>query len=189
MLQTTENTISPAIRPYPVQYVQQWSTDSSITIRPVRPEDEPLMVLFHQELSEESVYLRYAHMVNLKHRIAHERLTRSCFIDYDREMLLVADRKDPETSEHQILGVARLSNLHGKNAAEFALIVRDSYQERGLGTELLRLLLQIGREEKLNAIVGYILTSNYKMQSLCEKIGVELKPERGEGMLKAVFVY
>ncbi|MEG4862484.1 MULTISPECIES: bifunctional acetate--CoA ligase family protein/GNAT family N-acetyltransferase [unclassified Microcoleus] len=189
VLQTTENTISPAIRPYPVQYVQQWSTDSSITIRPIRPEDEPLMVLFHQELSEESVYLRYAHMVNLKHRIAHERLTRSCFIDYDREMLLVADRKDPETSEHQILGVARLSNLHGKNEAEFALIVRDSYQERGLGTELLRLLLQIGREEKLNAIVGYILTSNYKMQSLCEKIGFELKPERGEGMLKAVFVY
>ncbi|MEG3976035.1 bifunctional acetate--CoA ligase family protein/GNAT family N-acetyltransferase [Microcoleus sp. herbarium8] len=189
VLQTTENTVSPAIRPYPVQYVQQWSTDSSITIRPIRPEDEPLMVLFHQELSEESVYLRYAHMVNLKHRIAHERLTRSCFIDYDREMLLVADRKDPETSEHQILGVARLSNLHGKNEAEFALIVRDSYQERGLGTELLRLLLQIGREEKLNAIVGYILTSNYKMQSLCEKIGFELKPERGEGMLKAVFVY
>lgn len=189
VLQTTENTVSPAIRPYPVQYVQQWSTDSSITIRPIRPEDEPLMVLFHQELSEESVYLRYAHMVNLKHRIAHERLTRICFIDYDREMLLVADRKDPETSEHQILGVARLSNLHGQNEAEFALIVRDSYQERGLGTELLRLLLQIARQEKLNAIVGYILTSNYKMQSLCKKLGFELKPELGEGMLKVVFVY
>ncbi|MEG4806219.1 bifunctional acetate--CoA ligase family protein/GNAT family N-acetyltransferase [Microcoleus sp. F8-D3] len=190
VLQTTENPISPAIRPYPTQYVQEWSTkgDRPITIRPIRPEDEPLMVLFHEELSEESVYLRYAHMVKLKHRIAHERLTRICFIDYDREMLLVADRQDPETSEHRILGVARLSKLHGTNEAEFALIVSDSYQQRGLGTELLRRLLQIGREEKLDAIVGYILNSNYKMQSLCKKLGFELQPDRGEGMLKAVFV-
>ncbi|MEG3919422.1 bifunctional acetate--CoA ligase family protein/GNAT family N-acetyltransferase [Microcoleus sp. T3_A4] len=190
VLQTTENPISPAIRPYPTQYVQTWSTngDRPITIRPIRPEDEPLMVLFHEELSEESVYLRYAHMVKLKHRIAHERLTRICFIDYDREMLLVADRQDPESSEHRILGVARLSKLHGTNQAEFALIVSDSYQQRGLGTELLRRMLQIGQEEKLEAIVGYILNSNYKMQSLCKKLGFELQPDRGEGMLKAVFV-
>ncbi|MEG5164549.1 bifunctional acetate--CoA ligase family protein/GNAT family N-acetyltransferase, partial [Microcoleus sp. AT3-A2] len=158
VLQTTENAISPAIRPYPTQYVQTWSTngDRPLTIRPIRPEDEPLMVLFHKELSEESVYLRYAHMVKLKHRIAHERLTRICFIDYDREMVLVADRQDPETSEHRILGVARLSKLHGTNQAEFALIVSDSYQQRGLGTELLRRMLVIGQEEKLEAIVGYI---------------------------------
>jgi len=190
VLQTTENPISPAIRPYPTQYVQKWSTegDRPITIRPIRPEDEPLMVLFHQELSEESVYLRYAHMVKLKHRIAHERLTRICFIDYDREMVLVADRLDPETSEHRILGVARLSKLHGTNEAEFALIVSDSYQQRGLGTELLKRMLQIGQEEKLEAIVGYIVTSNYKMHSLCKKLGFEVQPDRDEGMLKAVFV-
>ncbi|HSF76601.1 MAG TPA: bifunctional acetate--CoA ligase family protein/GNAT family N-acetyltransferase [Microcoleus sp.] len=190
VLQTTENPISPAIRPYPTQYVQTWATngDRPITIRPIRPEDEPLMVLFHEELSEESVYLRYAHMVKLKNRIAHERLTRICFIDYDREMLLVADRQDPETSEHRILAVARLSKLHGTNEAEFALIVSDSYQQRGLGTELLRRLLQIGQEEKLEAIVGYILNSNYKMQSICKKLGFELQPDRSEGMLKAVFV-
>jgi acetyltransferase len=190
VLQTTENPISPAIRPYPTQYVQTWSTegDRPIAIRPIRPEDEPLMVLFHEELSEESVYLRYAHMVNLKYRIAHERLTRICFIDYDREMVLVADRQDPETSEHRILAVARLSKLHGTNEAEFALIVGDRYQQRGLGKELLSRLLQIGREEKLRAIVGYILNSNYKMQSLCKKLGFELQPDEGEGMLKAVFV-
>ncbi len=190
VLKTTENPISPAIRPYPTQYVQKWSTkgDRPLTIRPIRPEDEPLMVLFHQALSEESVYLRYAHTVKLKHRIAHERLTGICFIDCDREMVLVADRQDPETSEHRILGVGRLSKLHGTNEAEFAPIVSDSYQQRGLGTELLRRMLQIGQEEKLEAIVGYILNSNYKMQSLCKKLGFELQPDRSEGMLKAVFV-
>ena len=86
------------------------------------------------------------------------------------------------------MAVARLSKLHGTNEAEFALIVSDSYHPRGLGTELLRRMLQIGQEEKLQAILGYILTSNYKMHSLCKKLGFELQPDGGEGMLKAVFV-
>ena len=180
----------PAILPYPTKYVQQWESRKGdcLTIRPIRPEDEPLMVLFHQNLSEESVYLRYAHTVKLTQRIAHERLTRICFIDYDREMLLVADYKDPQTSEHEILAVARLSKLHGTNEAEFALIVSDNYQNQGLGTELLRQLLEIGKEEQLDAIVGYILTGNYKMQSICRKLGFQFQPDRETGMLKAIFV-
>ena len=100
----------------------------------------------------------------------------------------IGDRQEAETSEHRILAVARLSKLHGTNEAEFAPIVSDSYHPRGLGTELLRRMLQIGQEEKLQAIVGYILTSNYKMHSLCKKLGFEVQPDRGEGMLKAVFV-
>jgi Acyl-CoA synthetase (NDP forming) len=180
----------PAILPYPTKYVQQWESRKGdrIKTRPIRPEDEPLMVLFHQNLSEESVYLRYAHTVKLTQRIAHERLTRICFIDYDREMLLVADYKDPQTSEHEILAVARLSKLHGTNEAEFALIVSDHYQNQGLGTELLRQLLEIGKEEQLDAIVGYILTSNYMMQSICRKLGFQFQPDRETGMLKAIFV-
>ncbi|MEZ2236277.1 bifunctional acetate--CoA ligase family protein/GNAT family N-acetyltransferase [Microcoleus sp.] len=180
----------PAIRPYPTKYVQEWESPKGdrLTIRPIRPEDEPLMVKFHQSLSEESVYLRYAHTVKLKQRIAHERLTRICFIDYDREMLLVADRQVPQTLEHEILAVGRLSKLHGTNEAEFALIVGDGYQHQGLGTEILRRLLEVGKDEQLSAIVGYILTSNYQMQSLCRKLGFEFQPDRETGMLKAIFV-
>jgi acetyltransferase len=183
----------PAIRPYPTKYVQDWESRQGdrLKIRPIRPEDEPLMVLFHQNLSEESVYLRYAHMVKLNKRIAHERLTRICFIDYDHEMILVADRKNNaknlQNSEHELLAVARLSKLHGTNEAEFALIVGDRHQNQGLGTELLRRLLEIGKEERLDAIVGYILNGNYKMQSLCRKLGFTLQPDGDEGMLKAIF--
>jgi acetyltransferase len=183
----------PAIRPYPTKYVQDWESRQGdrLNIRPIRPEDEPLMVLFHQNLSEESVYLRYAHMVKLNKRIAHERLTRICFIDYDHEMILVADRKNNaknlQNSEHELLAVARLSKLHGTNEAEFALIVGDRHQNQGLGTELLRRLLEIGKEERLDAIVGYILNGNYKMQSLCRKLGFTLQPDGDEGMLKAIF--
>lgn len=180
----------PAITPYPTKCVQCWQSRKGdrVTIRPIRPEDEPLMVQFHQNLSEESVYLRYAHTVKLTKRIAHERLTRICFIDYDREMVLAADYKNPETCEHEILGVARLSKSHGMNEAEFALIVSDRYHHQGLGTELLRRILEIGKEQNLEAIVGYILNSNEPMQSICRKLGFKLQPDPGEGMLKATFV-
>jgi len=192
VLHTSDNADRPvpAIRPYPTKYVQPWETRNGdrLTIRPIRPEDEPLMVLFHQSLSEESVYLRYAHMIKLKQRTSHERLTRICFIDYDREMILVADRKNPQTLEHEILGVARLSKLHGKNEAEFALIISDRCQHQGLGTELIKRLLAVGKEEKLDAIVGYVLSSNYMMQSICRKLGFQLQPDQDGGTLKAVFV-
>ena len=90
-----------AIRPYPTQYVAPWTAPNglAVTIRPIRPEDEPLMVRFHEKLSEDTVYLRYFQSLKLSQRIAHERLTRICFIDYDREMALVADYKDPETGD------------------------------------------------------------------------------------------
>ena len=104
-----------AVRPYPAQYVEDWTLESGqrVTIRPIRPEDEPLMVQFHQTLSERSVYLRYFNALKLGQRIAHDRLMRICFIDYDREMALVAVRTDPANAAQEILAVGRLSRLHG----------------------------------------------------------------------------
>src|SRR5947209_4726480 len=83
----------PAIRPYPMQYVHSWTLRDStpVTIRPIRPEDEPLMVKFHKTLSDRSVYFRWLHMLGLSQRVAHEQLISICFIDYDREMALVAE--------------------------------------------------------------------------------------------------
>ncbi|MDX2255664.1 MAG: bifunctional acetate--CoA ligase family protein/GNAT family N-acetyltransferase [Pseudanabaenaceae cyanobacterium bins.39] len=178
----------PAIRPYPIKYSQLWESKQGdrLKIRPIRPEDEPLMVEFHKALSDESVYLRYAHTIKLAQRITHERLTRICFIDYDREMILVADRQDPETCQHKIMGVARLSKLHGTNEAEFALIISDRYQGHGLGTELIKRLIEVGKAEQLDAIVGYILPSNYKMKSICRKLGFEIQLE--QEMLRANLV-
>ena len=99
-----------AITPYPSQYVSRWKTAKGIEIvfRPIRPEDEPMMVKFHETLSDQSVYLRFFHMEKLSARVAHERLTRKCFIDYDQEMALVADRLDVATGQHEILAVGGL---------------------------------------------------------------------------------
>src|SRR5581483_9596182 len=145
---TAEQLPRLAIRPYPLKYVEQWTTKDGIplTIRPIRPEDEPLMVEYHKNISERSVYLRYLHPMALDARISHDRLSRIVFIDYDREMALVAEATDPHTHQRQIVGVGRLSKLYGTQDAEFSLLLIDSFQGKGLGTELLKKLIQIGRD-------------------------------------------
>ncbi len=178
---------TPAIRPYPTQYVTNWKLKDGtpVTLRPIRPEDEPLMVKFHETLSEESVYYRYFTSLKLPVRIAHERLTRICFNDYDREMGLVADHKIPKTGEHEILGVGRLSKVHGSNEGEFAVLVSDHWHNLGLGAQLLRSLVQIGRDEKLERIVGYILPENRAMQHVCAEVGFDLHHDVEAGEWKA----
>ncbi|MBE0625567.1 MAG: bifunctional acetate--CoA ligase family protein/GNAT family N-acetyltransferase [Burkholderiales bacterium] len=171
-----------AIRPYPAQYASPWTSKSgmAVTIRPIRPEDEPLMVKFHATLSEESVYMRYFHFIQYNQRVAHERLTRLCFIDYDREMALVVERKDPATGENAILAIGRLSKVHQSSEAEFAILVSDAWQGHGLGVELLRRLVQIGRDEKLQRIVATILSENIAMQHVSRKIGFKLQRVESE---------
>ncbi len=166
-----------AIRPYPTKYVSPWKMKdgTTVTIRPIRPEDEPLLVKFHETLSEESVYHRYFSQLKLDQRIAHERLTRICFNDYDREIALVAERKDAAGEGREILGVGRLSKAQGLNEGEFALLVSDQWQRKGLGTELLKRLVQIGRAEKLARIAAVILSDNKAMQNVSKKAGFKLQ--------------
>src|ERR1700749_2100765 len=96
---------NPAIRSYPTQYVGRWTTKDGtpLTLRPIRPEDEPLMVKFHGTLSEQTVLYRYFGLPKLEQRVAHERLTRICFNDYDREIALVAIRQSPETRKDEVI--------------------------------------------------------------------------------------
>jgi acetyltransferase len=174
-----------AIRPYPVQYVGRWMTKNGteVTIRPIRPEDEPLMVDFHERLSQHSVYFRYFHMVSLSQRTAHVRLTRMCFIDYDRAMALVAEREDPKGGR-EFLGIGRLTRIHGTNNADAAVLVRDDFQRQGLGTELLQRLINIGRQEKIERIAADILVENRAMQLICQRLGFQLQYDPAEGTVK-----
>src|SRR5207253_2924108 len=150
------------------------SDGTTVVIRPIRPEDEPALLRFHGTLSERSVWLRYFHVMKLDRRVAHDRLTRICFIDYDREMALVAEAEDLVTGGRAILGVGRLTKRHGVNEAEFALLVADRFQGRGLGSELLRRLIRVGRDEAIDEIVGEILPENREMQHVCKRIGFRL---------------
>jgi acetyltransferase len=138
------------------------------------------MVPFHATLSAESVYMRYFHYIQYNQRVAHARLTRLCYIDYDREMALVVERKDPKTGAYAILAIGRLSKVHQAAEAEFAILVSDAWQGHGFGVELLRRLVQIGRDEKLKRIVATILSDNVAMQHVSRKIGFKLKRVESE---------
>jgi len=174
---TADRLPRPAIRPYPGRYVDTWTmkTGTKVTLRPIRPEDEPLLVSFHASLSEESVYYRYFSQLKLDQRIAHERLTRICFNDYDREIALVVEHKDAQTGKPVILGIGRLSKLRGVNEAEFSLVVADPWQRQGLGSELLHRLVRIGRDEKLARISATILKENHGMQHVARRSGFTLQ--------------
>jgi acetyltransferase len=178
-----------AIRAYPTRYVSPWTMKdgTQVTIRPIRPEDEPGMVHFHETLSERSVYYRYFHLMNLEQRTTHERLTRICFIDYDREMALVAERRNPHTGESEILGVGRLTKLHWENEAEVAVLVSDRWQGRGLGKELLARLLIVGADEKLHRLTADILPDNRDVMRICEKLGFSLQHSLEDEVVKAEF--
>jgi acetyltransferase len=174
-----------AIRPYPLQYVSHWTARDGATflIRPIRPEDEPLLVRFHQQLTEETVYSRYFEHLGLSQRTAHERLTRVCFNDYDRELALMVE--DDSAGERQIVAVGRISKTHAVPECEFAILVGDPWQGRGLGSELLRRLVQIARDEGLELIWADLLGSNVAMRRTAESVGFTLIDELGESTVRA----
>jgi acetyltransferase len=178
----------PAIRPYPAQYSgeAEMKGGGQILIRPIRPEDEPLMARFHERLSERSVYFRYFHPMKLDQRVKHERLARICFIDYDREIALVG------LHEGEIVAVGRLVKLPQSEAAEpeseFAILISDQYQKRGLGVELLRRLVDIARKEKMRIVSAEILPENRGMQRVCERLGFRLRHSYGDGVVRAEYV-
>jgi acetyltransferase len=164
-----------AIRPYPEQYISTWQTKNGLQllIRPIRPEDEPAMAKFHETLSDRSVYLRFFHMEKLSSRVAHARLLRKCFIDYDREMALVAERPNPEGPARDIVAVGRLTRAPATREAEVAVLVADAFQRCGLGSELLGRLIQVGRDENLERITATILPENMMMRGLARRHGFE----------------
>ena len=179
----TKDLPRPAIRPYPVEYISSWTMadGTPVTFRPIRPEDEPSMVEFHKTLSEESVYLRFFFMDRLDARVAHERLVRQCFIDYENEIALVAECVDPQTGHREVLGVGRLKRQLSPTNGELGVIVSDKYQGRGMGTEIVRLLINVARREGLRRIIAVILSRNAAMLALAKRLQFSIT--RGEDPL------
>ncbi len=180
---TNENEIvRPAIRPYPTQYegTATLKNGEPVTIRPIRPDDEPRLVAFHETLSERSVALRYYQPLALDQRVAHERLARIAGNDYDREIALVA-----LAPGGAIAAVARLSKTNigqadaGEAEGRFSLLISDQFQNQGLGTILLRRLAEIARAEGLHTLSADVLAENIPMQRVCQKSGFAIGEPHG----------
>lgn len=175
-----------AIRSYPMQYVGTWTAKdkTNLIIRPILPEDENALAEFHTMLSDRSVFLRYLQPMLLQDRVVHERLARICHCDYDREMVLVAERKN-DNDVSSILGVVRLSKLHGADEARLSILIADPYQGIGLGGELVRRALDVAKRERLKNLSAVLTDDNQAMRHIFQKLGFSFEPVRGEKLLEA----
>ena len=148
------------------------------TVRPIRPDDEPLMVDFHHQLSDVSVYMRYFLPLKLDVRVSHQRLFTKCFIDYDREMALVAEYS--ENGTRHLAAISRMIRTHSGNRAEVAFLVADKFQHRGLGTYLLQSAIAIARQEGIAVLEAATLSENFNMKDMFVKAGFRFSaPEDG----------
>lgn len=156
------------ISPYPDQY--EWHVKTSggvkIFVRPVRPEDAPLFEELFKVLSPTTVYLRFFRPMKA---LPHSLLVRFTQIDYDREIALVAI--DEESSEERMLGVSRIISGADKEEAEFAVLVGDPWQGKGIGETLLRKCLSIAKERGIKSVFGIVLPENTQMLALGKKLG------------------
>jgi acetyltransferase len=165
--------------------ITHWSLKDGtpVTIRPIRPQDEPLLVKFHHRLSEQSVVLRYFNQLSLSQRTEHERLVRICSNQNPCELALVAEGNID--GEPCILGVGRLSKIPNSSHAEIALLVADPWHHQGLGTHLLELLLQFARDEKIKRLSASILRENVEMCRLVEHFGFVVRDDFTDSTLDA----
>jgi len=159
-----------AIHPYPIDFVGEHilQDGTRLTIRPIRPEDAEQERKFVDTLSERSRYLRF--MGSLK-AITPQMLSRFTQIDYDREMALVAVLATPEGDRQ--LAVGRYVTLPDGHSCEFAIVVADEWHMKGIATELLRQLIEIARDRRLERMEGIVLRDNKGMLALAEQLGFE----------------
>jgi acetyltransferase len=164
-----------AIRPYPKELEEEVSLADGhrLCLRPIRPEDEPALVMAFRKLSPETVRLRFfAPLKELTHQAA-ARLTQ---IDYDREMALVlVDHESASTAE--IYAVARIAADPDNTTAEFAVAVRDDVAGMGLGTLLMRRLIDHARRRGLSELFGHVLHENSRMLGICRRLGFRQEPD------------
>lgn len=165
------------IMPYPVKYMTPWrlKDGTEVLLRPIRPEDEPLEAELIRGFSDETSRLRFFHVIR---DITHEMLVRFCNIDYDREMAIIAEHT--EGGKKRNIGVGRLIIEPGDKRAEFAIVVADEFQGKGLGTKLVDMLIGIGEDKGLESIYGIALPDNRKIIDLCRALGFDIKYGRDE---------
>lgn len=165
-----------AILPYPAQWERAavWN-GRSISVRPIRPEDEPQHRRFIESLEAEDLRLRF---FSVRKELPRSELARLTQIDYDREMAFIADAAGcPETGGRaETLGVARTVSDPDNVEAEFAIIVRSDLKGGGLGRLLFEQLIDHARHRGIERLVGYVLRENGRMLKLCASMGFKADP-------------
>ena len=158
----------PTNHPYPHQYVGTFRLRDGreVVVRPIVPEDEPLIVAMHASHSEHTLRMRFFSLVKT---LSRDSLIRLCHLDYGREMALVAVWR--EGGAERFAGVARYYLHPESGTAEFALVVGDAWQRQGLGGHLMARLAEVARERGVRRLRGLVLGENAPMLALMQKLG------------------
>ena len=174
-----------AIQPYPEEYVTQrkLKDGTEITLRPIKPEDEPL---WHELLAGCSTQSRWFRFNYLFKQTTHEMASRYCFIDYDRELAIVAEVE--EEGQRKLIGIGRLVADVDHQTAEYAVIVVDRWQGRGLGGMLTDYCLELAKTWGVKQVVAEIAKDNGRMLATFRNRGFEIHSPMGQDVAMATKV-
>lgn len=161
------------ITPYPSHYITTWSLPdgTEVLLRPIRPEDEPMARDMLATMSEDTLRSRYFSVRD----ITRDLLIRSCNIDYDREIAIIAEIE--EDVKKRMIGGSRLISDPDSKDGQFTVLVHDDFRRMGLGAKLMDILIGIAQEKRLDKIYGTVLSENEKILGLCRKLGFKVKWE------------
>ena len=167
------------IAPYPNEYEfnDQLRDGRNLLIRPIRPEDEELHYELFNSLSRQTNYFRF---FSYRRHLSHEQAARFTQIDYDREMAIIALLE--ENNQVRSIGVNRLSYEPRRDQHEFAIVVADEFQGSGVGTILMRRLLEIARDRRIKHIFGVVLAENQKMIDFCRAFDFVVESQEGNSI-------
>jgi acetyltransferase len=168
----------------PAHFVRHAKLKNSVPvmIRPVRTSDESLLSRLHEKLSERSIHLRYFSFPSLSYRIAQ--LARICRSS-DREFAIVTVVRNETTQEQEIIALGEMARLGDPLEAELGVIVRDDYQNQGLGTRMCKSLLEISRAAGAHRMTSLISWENYTMRHIARRLGCNLEYILGEHAVRA----
>jgi acetyltransferase len=157
-----------AIHPYPTELEREMTlkTGEMLLVRPIRPEDAAMEIAFVESLTQETRRMRFQSALRT---LTPAMLARFTQIDYDREMALVAIEGAPGAERE--VAVCRYVSLPDARSCEFAIVVADPWQRRGLGRRLMRRLIAIARDRGLVRMEGWVLAGNAPMLRMCAELG------------------
>ncbi len=170
MREVADHSDQTLIATYPAKYVsaRELRDGTKVLLRPIKAEDEGRFNDLFKSLSPESMRFRFFEIIK---ELSHDALTRYCNLDYDREIAFVAELQNSK----QVIGVGGVVLEANGKVGEFAVLVRDPWQSRGLGSLLMDNILDVARDLRLERLFAHILPNNYKMLNLCKKKGFELE--------------
>ncbi|HEX3035362.1 MAG TPA: bifunctional acetate--CoA ligase family protein/GNAT family N-acetyltransferase [Thermodesulfobacteriota bacterium] len=174
------------LSPYPRRYETHWKLGDGtpVLLRPIKPEDENMMIELYNTFSMRTIQFRFFHALK---SMTHEQIIRYTQIDYDRDMAIVAVEERSEGD--RILGVGRTTYYPNLDASEFAVVVGDPWQGKGLGTKLLKVCINIAKEKGTRLLWGDIMAENERMIRLCKELGFKITWDYREGNARATMEF